>query len=151
MWVYLGSDHAGYVVKRVLIRRLRELGHDPVDVGPHAFVQDDDYPPYVLETARRVVADPGSLGVVLGGSGNGEAIAANKVDGIRAVLAWSEDSARFGREHQHANVISIGARVHSVAETTRFVEVFVKAPVSRDARHVRRIGMLTDYEQRRRK
>ena len=122
-----------------------------MDVGPHAFVQDDDYPPYVLETARRVAADPGSLGVVLGASGNGEAIAANKVDGIRAVLAWNEDTARLGREHNDANVISIGARVHSVAEATRFLEVFVKAPFSQDARHVRRIGMLTDYEQHRSK
>ncbi|MFE9889281.1 ribose-5-phosphate isomerase [Streptomyces scopuliridis] len=151
MRVYLGSDHTGYVVKRVLIRRLRELGHEPVDVGPHAFVQGDDYPPYVLETARRVAADPGSLGVVLGGSGNGEAIAANKVDGIRAVLAWSEDTVRLGREHNDANVISIGARVHSVAEATHFLEVFVKTPFSQDARHVRRIRMLTAYEQHRSK
>ncbi|MFD5752495.1 ribose-5-phosphate isomerase [Streptomyces sp. NPDC127033] len=151
MRVYLGSDHAGYVAKRALVRRVGELGHEPVDIGPHSFVEGDDYPPYVLETARRVAADPGSLGVVLGGSGNGEAIAANKVDGVRAVLAWSEDTARLGREHNDANVISIGARMHSVREATHLLEVFLKTPFSHDARHARRIGMLTDYEHHRSK
>ena len=147
--VFLGSDHAGYVLKSALFRHLGELGHEPVDVGPHALVEGDDYPPYVLATARRVAADPGSLGVVLGGSGNGEVIAANKVAGIRAVLAWNEDTARLGREHNDANVISIGARMHTVAEATHLLDVFVKTPFSQDPRHIRRIGMLTDYEQHR--
>ncbi|MGP4085239.1 ribose-5-phosphate isomerase [Streptomyces sp. KR55] len=149
MRVYLGSDHAGYLMKAALVPRLMQLGHEPVDVGPHTYREGDDYPPYVLETGLRVVADPGSLGVVIGGSGNGEAIAANKVDGIRAALAWNEETARLGREHNNANILSIGARMHSVMEATHLVEVFLKTPFSEDPRHIRRIGMLTDYEQQR--
>ena len=146
MRIYLGSDHAGYALKEYLVKRLNELGHEPVNIGPHAYQDGDDYPPYVLETARRTAADPGSLGIVIGGSGNGEAIAANKVAGIRAALAWNEDTARLARQHNNANVVSLGARMHTCAEATRFVETFLETPFSQALRHIRRIGMLTAYE-----
>ncbi len=94
-----------------------------------------------------MVAEPGSFGVVIGGSGNGEAIAANKVKGVRAALAWSDDTATLGRQHNDANVISIGARMHSEAEATRFVELFLATPYSGAERHTRRIDMLSDYER----
>ena len=146
MRVHLGSDHAGYHLKTALITRLTELGHEPVDHGPASFDAHDDYPPYVLRAAEAVVADPGSLGVVLGGSGNGEAIAANKVRGVRCALAHTEETARLGREHNDANVISIGARMHDEAVSVRFVELFVGTPFTGDERHARRIEMLARYE-----
>jgi ribose 5-phosphate isomerase B len=93
------------------------------------------------------VEDPGSLGVVIGGSGNGEQIAANKVRGVRAALAWSEETARLAREHNNANVVSIGARQHSPEEATELVLEFLRTPFSEDERHVRRIGLISDYER----
>src|SRR5690349_23267432 len=114
MRVYLGSDHAGYELKVHLASQLGSQGYEVADVGPHSFDPEDDYPAYCLHTAARVVADPGSLGVVIGGSGNGEQIAANKVPGVRAALAWSVETARLSREHNDANICSIGARMHTL-------------------------------------
>ena len=94
-----------------------------------------------------MVADPGSFGIVLGGSGNGEQMAANKVDGVRAALVWSDEIARLAREHNDANVISVGARMHDPEEVLRFVEVFLETGFSGDERHIRRIGQLTEYER----
>jgi ribose 5-phosphate isomerase B len=145
--VYLGSDHAGYELKDHLLRWLEERGDEPVDCGPTAYDPDDDYPPFVLRAAARTAADPGSLGIVIGGSGNGEAIAANKVPGVRAALAWSLETAELGREHNDANVISVGARMHTVAEAVSFVERFLETPFSQGERHSRRIAMLTQYEK----
>jgi ribose 5-phosphate isomerase B len=147
MHVYLGSDHAGYELKQHLVEWLAAHGHEAIDCGPHAYDADDDYPPFVMQAAARTVADPGSLGIVIGGSGNGEAIAANKVQGVRAALAWNEQTARLGREHNDANVISVGARMHTTDEATRFVEVFLGTPFSGVERHSRRIAMLTAYEE----
>lgn len=146
MRVHLGSDHAGFDLKTALVARLLELGHEPVDHGPTAFDPQDDYPPFCLRAARAVVADAGSLGVVIGGSGNGEAIAANKVAGARCALAWSEQTARLGREHNDANLVSVGSRMHDEADALRLVEAFLETPFSGDERHLRRIGMLADYE-----
>jgi ribose 5-phosphate isomerase B len=145
--VYLGSDHAGYELKDHLLRWLEERGDEPVDCGPIGYDPDDDYPPFVLRAAARTAADPDSLGIVIGGSGNGEAIAANKVPGVRCALAWSLDTAALGREHNDANVISIGARMHTVAEAVSFVERFLETPFSHGARHQRRIDMLSEYEK----
>jgi ribose 5-phosphate isomerase B len=147
MHVYLGSDHAGYELKQHLVEWLAAHGHEAIDCGPHAYDADDDYPPFVMQAAARTVADPGSLGIVIGGSGNGEAIAANKVQGVRAALVWNEQTARLGREHNDANVISVGARMHTTDEVTRFVEVFLATPFSGVERHSRRIAMLTAYEE----
>jgi ribose 5-phosphate isomerase B len=146
MRVYLGSDHAGYELKQHLVKWLADAGHEPVDCGPQAYDAEDDYPPFVLRAAERTAADPEALGIVIGGSGNGEAIAANKVKGVRAALAWSEETARLGREHNNANVISIGGRMHPVDEATHFVQVFLDTPYSQAERHTRRIEMLSEYE-----
>ena len=147
MRVHLGSDHAGFELKAAIAARLEELGHEPVDHGPNTFDPEDDYPPHVMAAAAAVVADEGSLGVVIGGSGNGEAIAANKVAGVRAALVWTDQTARLGREHNDANVISLGARQYSTADALRFVEIFVETPFSNEVRHRRRIAMLADYER----
>jgi ribose 5-phosphate isomerase B len=125
---------------------LRDHGHEPVDHGPFVYDALDDYPVFCLRAAAAVVADPGSLGVVIGGSGNGEQIAANKVPGVRAALAWSEETASLARQHNDANVISVGGRMHTVDEMTRFIEVFLGTAFTGEERHVRRIGMLADYE-----
>jgi len=146
MRVHLGSDHAGLELKQHLVAWLQDNGHQPIDHGPYEYNALDDYPPYCLRAGQAVVADPGSLGIVIGGSGNGEQIAANKVDGIRAALAWSEETAELGRLHNNANVVAVGARMHTVDEATRFVEVFVSTDFTGEERHVRRISMLTDYE-----
>ncbi|MEU1542302.1 MULTISPECIES: ribose-5-phosphate isomerase [Streptomycetaceae] len=146
MRVYLGSDHAGFELKNHLVEWLEANGHEPVDCGPHVYDAQDDYPPFCLRAAERTAADPGSFGIVIGGSGNGEAIAANKVKGVRAVLAWSQETATLGREHNDANVISVGARMHTTDDATKFVEVFLGTPYSGEPRHTRRIDMLTAYE-----
>ncbi|AKU94344.1 Ribose 5-phosphate isomerase B [Labilithrix luteola] len=145
--VYLGSDHAGFQLKATIAKRLRELGHETVDCGPAQYDPEDDYPPYCLRTAARTVADPGSLGIVIGGSGNGEAIAANKVPGTRCALAFSEETARLAREHNDANVLSLGARMVPEADAIRFAEIFVATPFSGEPRHRRRIAQLAAYER----
>lgn len=147
MRVYVGSDHAGFECKNHLITALRGLGHDVVDVGPKHYDPEDDYPSYCLATAARVVAESGTLGVVVGGSGNGEQIAANKVTGTRAALAWSEETARLSRLHNDANVVGIGARMHTVEEATAIVGAFVATAFSGEPRHARRIAELADYER----
>ncbi len=147
MRVHLGSDHAGLELKTAILERLAALGHEPVDHGPPAYDAQDDYPPFVLRAALAVVEDPGSLGIVLGGSGNGEAIAANKVPGVRCALAWSAETASLGREHNDANVVSLGARMHAQATALEIVEAFLATAYSGEQRHDRRIAMLTSYEQ----
>ncbi|MEU4775702.1 ribose-5-phosphate isomerase [Micromonospora sp. NPDC023644] len=149
MRVYLGSDHAGFELKVHLVNHLTKEGHDVVDVGPHAYDPDDDYPAFCLHTGDRVVADEGSLGVVIGGSGNGEQIAANKVAGVRAALAWSIDTAQLAREHNDANVVAVGARQHTLDEATAIVEAFLTTPFSGNERHARRIAQVADYENTR--
>jgi ribose 5-phosphate isomerase B len=150
MRVHLGCDHAGLDLKEHLAAWLTEHGHEPVDHGPFAYDALDDYPVFCLRAAEGVVADRerglDSLGVVIGGSGNGEQIAANKVKGVRAALVWSEETARLAREHNDANVVSVGGRMHSLEDMTRFVEVFLAEPFSGEERHVRRIGQLAAYE-----
>jgi ribose 5-phosphate isomerase B len=146
MRVYLGSDHAGFEVKAELLRRLPGLGYEPVDCGALTYDPDDDYPGPCIAAAERVVADPGSLGVVIGGSGNGEQIAANKVEGVRCGLAWSEETATLARQHNNANVVGIGARQHTVDQAVRLVEAFLATPFSEDPRHQRRIDEVSRYE-----
>lgn len=146
MRVYLGSDHAGFELKSKLIEHLGTLGLEPVDIGPFTYDPDDDYPPFCIETALQTVADPESLGVVIGGSGNGEQIAANKVPGCRAALAYNDETARLAREHNDAQVVAIGARMHILEESLSIVETFLTTGFSDDPRHRRRIEMLTAYE-----
>ncbi|MGI8679406.1 MAG: ribose-5-phosphate isomerase [Jatrophihabitans sp.] len=146
MRVYLGSDHAGFELKGRLVDHLSGLGHQTIDCGALTFDPLDDYPAPCITAAHRTIADPGSLGVVIGGSGNGEQIAANKVTGVRAALVWNDETAQLAREHNDANVISIGARDHPVEDALRFVEIFLDTPFSHEDRHQRRIAELAEYE-----
>jgi ribose 5-phosphate isomerase B len=147
MRVHIGSDHAGLELKAHLLTWLREHDYEPVDHGPFVYDAEDDYPVFCLRAAEGVANDPGSMGVVIGGSGNGEQIAANDVVGIRAALAWSEETATLAREHNDANVISVGGRMHPIEDMTRFIEIFLATPFSNAERHVRRIAQLSHYEQ----
>lgn len=147
MRIYLGCDHAGLELKQHVAARLADQGHDLVDCGALSYDAEDDYPIYVLRAAERVAREPGSFGVVLGGSGNGEVMAANKVAGVRAALAWNTETARLAREHNDANVISLGARRHGLDEAAGFVETFLATSFSAGQRHIRRIDMLTRYEE----
>ncbi|NIJ13316.1 ribose 5-phosphate isomerase B [Saccharomonospora amisosensis] len=147
MRVYLGSDHAGFELKGHLVAHLQQQGHEVVDVGPHVYDAADDYPVFCIETARRVVADEGSVGIVIGGSGNGEQIAANKVPGARAGLAWSVETAKLTREHNHAQLIGVGARMHTREAATEIVEAFLATLPSPDERHGRRVRQISDYER----
>jgi ribose 5-phosphate isomerase B len=145
--VYLGSDHAGFELKAALIEWLTQAGHEAVDCGPASYQPDDDYPVYVMRAATAAVAEPGSLGIVIGGSGNGEQIAANKVRGVRAALAWSDETAQLARLHNDANVLSLGARMYSIPDAVGFAKVFVQTAFSGEPRHVRRLEMIGAYEQ----
>lgn len=147
MRIYLGSDHAGYELKVHLAAQLASQGYEVVDIGPHEYDPDDDYPVFCLHTGARVAGDPGSLGVVMGGSGNGEQIAANKVPGVRAALAWSVETAVLAREHNDANVVGVGARLHTLAEATAIVTAFLSAPFTGGGRHARRLGQIAGYER----
>ncbi|MEO0026801.1 MAG: hypothetical protein RLZZ258_74 [Actinomycetota bacterium] len=151
MRIHIATDHAGLELSHFLIRELTKLGHEVFDHGPSSYDPLDDYPSFCINAALAVVADSQaqveSLGIVLGGSGNGEQIAANKVKGIRAALAWNESTAKLAREHNDANVIAIGARQHSPDEVLHLINLFIAEPFSKDARHERRIAKIATYEQ----
>ncbi len=145
MRVHIGGDHASYELKNHLVEHLRDGGHEVTDHGPHEMDPVDDYPVFVLPAAIAVSEDPGSLGVVTGGSGNGEQIAANAVSGIRAALGWSVETATLARAHNDAQVLGVGARMHTVDEATAIVDAFLAEPFTGEQRHARRIEMLARY------
>ena len=147
MRIYLGADHAGFEMKNLIKAHLEKAGHEVVDCGAHEYDPADDYPAFCIEAASRTVNDPGSLGIVLGGSGNGEQIAANKVKGARCALAWSVETAKLAREHNTAQLIGLGGRMHSEEEALAIVDAFVSQPWSEEERHQRRIDILAEYEK----
>lgn len=148
MRIHVGTDHAGFEFKNALIAHLKSSGHEVVDHGAFVYDAEDDYPAFCIAAAEAVAAEPGSLGVVIGGSGNGEQIVANKVQGIRAALAWSEEIAILAREHNNANVVSIGARMHPENVAFGIVDAFIATNYSNAERHTRRIQQVADYETR---
>ncbi|MFB2555076.1 ribose-5-phosphate isomerase [Herbiconiux liangxiaofengii] len=150
MRIHIGTDHAGLEFSRVITEHLTAAGHEVVDHGPESYDPIDDYPSFCINAARAVVRDQQAgieaLGVVFGGSGNGEQIAANKVAGVRAALAWNEATAKLARQHNDANVVAVGARQHSVDEAIALIDWFIAEPFSFEERHVRRIAQLAEYE-----
>ena len=147
MRVHIGGDHAAYDLLVELVAFLESEGHEVTNHGPHAYDAEDDYPVFVLRAADAVAQDPASLGIVLGGSGTGEQMAANKVPGIRAALCYNEELARLAREHNDAQVISIGGRMNTVDEAQAMVRTFLATPFSGALRHQRRIDMVSAYER----
>ncbi|MFZ2963237.1 MAG: ribose-5-phosphate isomerase [Rhodoglobus sp.] len=150
MRIHIATDHAGLEFSRDLQEHLRSAGHEVVDHGPTSYDPLDDYPSFCINAALAVARDQAAgvecLGIVLGGSGNGEQMAANKVEGARAALVWSESTALLARQHNDANLISIGARQHSVEEAKHFIDVFIAEPFSGEERHARRIAQLAEFE-----
>ena len=146
MRVHIGSDHAGLELKNALVEHLKSSGHDVIDHGPHEYDALDDYPVFCIPAAQGVADEQGSFGIVLGGSGNGEQMAANKVKGIRAALVWSVETAKLAREHNDANVIAIGGRMHPIEVCKELIDVFLATPFSHDERHIRRIGQVSNFE-----
>ena len=146
MRIHIGSDHAGLELKAELVKHLTSNGHDVTDHGPHEYDALDDYPDFCIPAAEAAAKDPASLGIVLGGSGNGEQMAANKVKGIRAALAWSVETAKLAKEHNNANVIAVGGRMHEADFVKQLIDTFIATPFPGDERHVRRIEKVGNYE-----
>ena len=150
MRIHIATDHAGMELSAFLVRELSSAGHEMIDHGPTVYDALDDYPGFCIAAAKAVMQDLSAgieaLGIVLGGSGNGEQIAANKVQGIRAALIWNESTAKLAREHNDANVAAVGARQHSQDEVLKLVQMFIAEPFSNDERHVRRIGKIAAFE-----
>jgi ribose 5-phosphate isomerase B len=151
MRIHIATDHAGLEFSKDLQKHLADAGHELVDHGPKSFDPVDDYPSFCINAARAVVRDQSAgietLGIVFGGSGNGEQMAANKVRGARAALVWSVPTAELARQHNDANLISIGARQHTVEEAILYIDTFIATPFSGEERHVRRIAQLAEYEK----
>jgi len=151
MRIHIATDHAGLDLSHFLISELSKAGHEVFDHGPKAYDPLDDYPSFCITAALAVRADEDAgvqaLGIVLGGSGNGEQMAANKVHGIRAALVWNLDTAKLARQHNDANVVAVGARQHDQAEVLELIKAFIAEPFSQDERHIRRIGKIASYEQ----
>ena len=148
MRVYLSTDHGGFEFKSAVAARVTALGHEAIDCGAFEFDPQDDYPDFIIPMAERLVGDPGALGIVFGRSGNGEQIAANKVPGVRAALCLSETMAQKAREHNDANVLSLGGDYIDEATALAIVETFLATPFSAAESHTRRIAKITAYEQR---
>lgn len=146
MRIHIAADHAGFELREHLIEHLQEAGHEIVDHGYTEYDALDAYPPVCFAAGQAVADDEGSLGIVIGGSGNGEQMAANLVKGVRAALVWNESTAELAREHNNANVISLGARQHSIEEATKFVDIFVSTDFDVESRHQSRIDMMSAYE-----
>ncbi|PIN51651.1 ribose-5-phosphate isomerase [Trueperella pyogenes] len=146
MRIHIAADHAGFELRQHLIEHLARAGHDVVDHGYTEYDKADAYPPVCFAAGEAVAAESSSLGIVIGGSGNGEQMAANKVRGVRAALVWNESTAELAREHNNANVISLGARQHTVEEAIRFVDIFISTAYDEGSRHQSRIEMMSAYE-----
>ncbi len=147
MRIHIGSDHAGLELKAQLIEHLVSGGHDVTDHGPYEFDALDDYPDFCIPAAQAVAKDASSIGIVLGGSGNGEQMAANKVKGVRAALVWSIDIAKLAREHNNANLIVVGGRMNEIAFVKQLIDTFIATPFSNDERHIRRIEKIGKFEE----
>ena len=148
MRIHIGSDHAGLELKSQLIEHLVGNGHDVTDHGPYEYDAVDDYPDFCIPAAEAVAKDLASLGIVLGGSGNGEQMAANKVSGIRAALAWSVETAKLAKDHNNSNVVAVGGRMHELPLVKEIIDAFIAHPFSADERHIRRIDKITAFENK---
>ncbi len=144
MKISIGSDHAGFEYKERMIAQLKAAGHEVTDHGTHS-AESTDYPLYIIPAAEAVARGEAERGIVLGGSGNGEAMAANKVKGVRCALCWNDETAELSRRHNNANVLSIGQRMISIEIALQILDIWLKTPFE-GGRHARRIKELDVYE-----
>ncbi len=154
MKVYIGTDHAGYELKEKIKVYLDSLGYEVSDMGAFEFEKDDDYPDFVKPVALSVVNDKSSMGIILGGSGQGEAMSANKIEGIRCAVYYGNAGSQTDitgnilgmissvREHNDANILSLGARFLNEDEAKEAVKIFIETKFSGDERHIRRINKI---------
>lgn len=147
MKIHVACDHAAFELKEALVSHLQEKGLEVIDHGSKEYDAEDDYPNTCIPCAEAVLADKGALGVVLGGSGNGEQMAANCVKGIRAALAWSLETAKLARMHNNAQIVAVGARMHEIPEALAIIDAFIAEPFTGEQRHQRRIDLMAKYEQ----
>lgn len=147
MKIHVACDHAAFELKEALVSHLQEKGLEVIDHGSKEYDAEDDYPNTCIPCAEAVLTDKGSLGVVLGGSGNGEQMAANCVKGIRAALAWSLETAKLARMHNNAQIVAVGARMHEIPEALAIIDAFIAEPFTGEQRHQRRIDLMAKYEQ----
>jgi ribose 5-phosphate isomerase B len=148
MYIYIGSDHAGFTLKEKIKEYLSSLGHEIEDKGAFNFDANDDYPDYIIPVAEAVASNEGSFGIILGGSGEGEQISANKIDGIRAIEYYGGnlEIVRLGREHNDANILSLGARFITEDEAKEAVKIFLETKFSGEERHMRRLKEIKEVE-----
>lgn len=147
MRIFIGSDHAGFEIKGMLVPFLRVLGHEVEDMGAHSFETLDDYPDFIRPVAEAVAKDSSARGIILGGSGQGEAMCANRINGVRAAVYYGGpfDIAVLSREHNDANILSLGARFIDEDEAREVVRVWLETAFSGDERHARRIAKLDQF------
>jgi ribose 5-phosphate isomerase B len=146
MKIHLGCDHAGFELKEKVVVHLKSNGHEVIDHGAKKYDALDDYPVFCFLAAQAAAKDPNSLAIVIGGSGNGEQISANKIKGVRAALAWSTETAKLAREHNNANVMGLGGRMHLESESLAIIDAFIDTDFSNNERHARRINQISGYE-----
>lgn len=146
MRIYIAADHAGYWLKEQIKQDLRQKGHEVEDLGNTSLDPEDDYPDFVIPLAVKVAKDPGGFGIVLGRSGNGEVIAANKVKGVRAALCLNEEMAKKARTDNNANVLALGTDFVDAQKAEKIIEVFLDTPYPEEVRHKRRIEKILSYE-----
>lgn len=149
MKIYIAADHAGFDLKKVLVEYLKSKGHDVEDCGAHQLNPADDYPDFIYPCAQKVSSDSVSLGIVIGGSGQGEAMVANKVKGIRAAVYYggNQDLVRLSRQHNDANVLSLGARFLTIDEAKVAVDLWLETKLIGEERHLRRIEKIKKIEE----
>ena len=148
MKLFIGSDHAGFAIKGILKEHLASLGYEVEDIGPYTFDPNDDYPDFIIPVAKAVAQNPQECrGIVIGGSGQGEAMAANKIKGIRAAVVYDEYSARMSREHNDANIAALGARTTDVETAKQLIKLWLETPFSGGERHMRRIKKIAETEK----
>jgi ribose 5-phosphate isomerase B len=143
--ILFATDHAGFELKNVLVEYVKTLGFDVEDMGAHTFDANDDYPDFIILAAKAVSADPtNSKAIVLGGSGQGEAIVSNRFPGVRAVVYYSKnlEIIKLSREHNDANILSLGARFLADDEAKEAVKLWLETPFSGEGRHTRRINQI---------
>ena len=147
MKIFLGTDHAGLQLKEEIKKFLVALGHEVEDCGAKEFDANDDYPDFCSSAAAKVAENAGSMGFVFGKSGAGEAIVANKIKGVRAVVAVNEENVKLARQHNDANVLSLGSIFYDSEMARKLAKLFIETPFSEEPRHARRIDKIKKLEQ----
>lgn len=147
MKIYLAADHAGFKLKEEIKKYLSEQNYEVEDSGAFSFEKDDDYPEFISKAAEKVSENPDSKGIIFGKSGAGEEIVANKFKNIRAVVGFSEENVRLSREHNDANILSLGSEFESLEKAKVLVKIFLETPFSGEERHRRRIEEIENIEE----